>query len=84
MTLACISHRLTVEADDRPAITSLGLLAVLTVLSKYASARQAARASHPLRLATRCEFPKSFGDAVSPTPLDQGISATLDWYRTRS
>jgi len=44
--LARISHRLTVEARNRPAITSLRLLAVLTVLSKYASARQAARASY--------------------------------------
>ncbi len=31
------STRLTAEARDRPAITSLRLLAVLTVLSKYAS-----------------------------------------------
>ena len=31
--LARISHRLTVEARDRPAITSLRLLAVLNVLS---------------------------------------------------
>ena len=43
--LTRISHRLTVEACDRPAITSLHLLAVLNVLSEYASARQAARAS---------------------------------------
>ena len=32
--LARISHHLTVEARDRPAITSLRLLAVLTVLSE--------------------------------------------------
>ena len=32
--LARISHRLTVEARDRPAITSLHLLAVLNVLSR--------------------------------------------------
>ena len=44
--LARISHRLTGQANDRPAITSLRLLAVLTVLFKYASARQAARASY--------------------------------------
>ena len=44
--LARISQCLTVKAHDRPAITSLRLLAVLTVLFKYASARQAARASH--------------------------------------
>ena len=44
--LARISHHLTVEARDRPAITSLRLLAVLNVLSEYASARQAARASY--------------------------------------
>ena len=44
--LARISHRLTAEARDRPAITSLHLLAVLNVLSEYASARQAARASY--------------------------------------
>ena len=35
--LARISHRLTSQADDRPAITSLRLLAVLNVLSEYAS-----------------------------------------------
>ena len=35
--LARISHRLTVEARDRSAITSLRLLAVLTVLCKCAS-----------------------------------------------
>ena len=55
--LARISHHLTVEARNRPAITSLRLLAVLNVLFKYASARQAAhalyrRASHALRFAT--------------------------------
>ena len=44
LALARISHRLTGKAHDRPAITSLRLLAVLTVLFKYASARQAARA----------------------------------------
>ena len=44
--LGRISHRLTGKAHDRPAITSLRLLAVLTVLFKYASARQAARASY--------------------------------------
>ena len=35
-TLARISHQLTVEAHDRPAITSLRLLTVLNVLFKYA------------------------------------------------
>ena len=44
--LAYISHHLTAEARNRPAITSLRLLAVLNVLSEYASARQAARASY--------------------------------------
>ena len=34
---ARISHHLTVEARDKPAITSFRLLAVLTVLSEYAS-----------------------------------------------
>ena len=43
--LARISHRLPGQAHDRPAIIALRLLAVLTVLFKYASARQAARAS---------------------------------------
>ncbi len=43
---ACISHHLSVEARNRPVITSLRLPAVLTVLFKYASARQAARASY--------------------------------------
>ena len=41
---ARFSHHLTGKAHDSPAITSLRLLAVLTVLFKYASARQAARA----------------------------------------
>ena len=36
--LTRISHQLTVEARDRPAITSLRLLTVLNVLFKYASA----------------------------------------------
>ena len=40
--LTRISHQLTVEARDRPAITSLRLLAVLNVLFKYASARRSA------------------------------------------
>ena len=31
--LACLSHRLTAKASDRPAMTSLRLLAVLNVLS---------------------------------------------------
>ena len=44
--LARTSHRLTGQAHDRPATTSLRLLAVLNVLSEYASARQAARASY--------------------------------------
>ncbi len=44
--LACNSRQPTVEADDRHAITSLRLLAVLTVLTEYARARQAARASY--------------------------------------
>ncbi len=35
--LTRISHRLTSKAHDRPAITSLRLLGVLTVLFKYAS-----------------------------------------------
>ncbi len=35
--LARISHHLTVEVRNRPAITSLRLLAVLNVLSEYAS-----------------------------------------------
>ena len=37
--LTRISHQLTVEARDRPAITSLRLLTVLNVLFKYTSAR---------------------------------------------
>ncbi len=41
--LARISHHLTVEARNRPAITALRLLAVLNVLFKYASARRASR-----------------------------------------
>jgi hypothetical protein len=41
--LARISPHLTVEARHRPAIALLRLLAVLTVLFKYTSARQAAR-----------------------------------------
>ncbi len=42
--LTRISHHLTVEARNRPAITALRLLAVLNGLFKYASARRAARA----------------------------------------
>ena len=42
--LARISHHLTVEARNKPAITALRLLAVLNVLFMYASARRAARA----------------------------------------
>ncbi len=42
--LARISHHLTVEARNKPAITALRLLAVLNVLFKYTSARRAARA----------------------------------------
>ena len=34
--LACFSHHLTAEARNRPAITSLRLLTVLTVGFKYA------------------------------------------------
>jgi hypothetical protein len=41
-----ISHHLTDEACYRPATASLRLLAVLTVLFKYTSARQPARVSH--------------------------------------
>ena len=62
MILARFSHHLTAEARNRPAITSLRLLAVLNVPSKYARIiqemrRRAARAlhggaSHVLRLAT--------------------------------
>ena len=37
--LTRISHHLTGEARDKPAITLLRLLTVLTVLFKYASAR---------------------------------------------
>ena len=41
---------MTVEADDRPAITSIRLLAVLTVESKYASSfkRRGAKRRAPL------------------------------------
>ncbi len=44
MTLTRFSHHLPAEARDRAVITALRLPAVLTVLFKYASARQAARA----------------------------------------
>ncbi len=40
--LVRISHYLTAEARNRPAITALRLLAVLNVLFEYASARRAA------------------------------------------
>ena len=53
--LTRISHRLTGQAHDRPAITSLRLLAVLNVLSEYASLikwgvvkRRAPRTDRPL------------------------------------
>ena len=41
--LARISHQLTVEAHDRPAITSLRLLTVLNVGFKYARIVQVTR-----------------------------------------
>jgi hypothetical protein len=44
--LVRLSHHLTAEVHERPVITSLRLLAVLNVLSEYACARQAARASY--------------------------------------
>ena len=60
--MARISHQPPVEARNKPAITSLRLLAVLNVLLQYAriiqeTVRRAARtlysrASHALRLAT--------------------------------
>jgi hypothetical protein len=37
--LACISHRLSAAARDKAVSTSLRLVTVLDVLSKYASAR---------------------------------------------
>ena len=46
LQLPRISHRLTGQAHERPAITSLRLLAVLNGLCEYASARQAARTSY--------------------------------------
>jgi hypothetical protein len=42
-----LSHTTSATRRDKAAPTSLRLLAVLTVLSKYASALQAARASYP-------------------------------------
>ncbi len=52
MALTRFSHHLTAEARNRPAITSLCLLAVLNVLFKYARIiqemrRRAARAAGP-------------------------------------
>jgi NNP family nitrate/nitrite transporter-like MFS transporter len=54
--LARLSHTESAARRDKAASTSLRLLAVLNVLSKYASARQAARASY-LRPspASRCD-----------------------------
>jgi hypothetical protein len=45
--LARIFHKESAARRDKPASTSLRSLAVLTVLSKYASARQPSRALHP-------------------------------------
>jgi hypothetical protein len=39
VVLACISHRLSAAARDKAVSTSLRLVTVLDVLSKYASAR---------------------------------------------
>ncbi len=57
MSLARISHHLTVEARNRPAVTALRLLAVLNAGLKYtriiqAIARCSAPALYVLRLAT--------------------------------
>jgi membrane protein YqaA with SNARE-associated domain len=55
-SLARFSHTESAARRDKPASTSLRLLAVLNVLSKYASARQAARASYPgPSPASRCD-----------------------------
>ena len=52
--LACISHRLSAAARDKDVSTSLRLVSVLDVLSKYASARWPARARpRPHGLLTR-------------------------------
>jgi hypothetical protein len=40
-------HKGSTARRDKPASTALRLLAVLTVLFKYASARQASRALYP-------------------------------------
>ncbi len=59
--VARISHHLTAEARDRPAITSLRLLAVLNVGFNYASARGSAslvarvRVSRKRSLERQCE-----------------------------
>ena len=45
--LARIFHKESAARRDKPASTSLRLLAVLTVLFKYASARQTSRALYP-------------------------------------
>ena len=45
MGLARFSHHLTVEARNRPAITTLRLLAVLNARFKYARISQKKRAS---------------------------------------
>ncbi len=79
VALARISHHLTAEARDRSAITSLHLLAVLTVLSKYASLvklkvaeRRAPRTDAPLTHFVSPRGEKS-GLAVRFQPADYDV-----------
>jgi hypothetical protein len=54
--LARIFHKESAARRDKPASTSLRSLAVLTLLSKYASARQPSRALYPRASdASRCD-----------------------------
>ena len=72
--LTRISHHLTVEARDRPAITSLHLLAVLNVLSSTPPLvkRRAPRTDAPL---THFASPRGEKSGLEARPAEPGIRA---------
>ncbi len=71
--LARISHRLTVEARDRPAITSLRLLAVLNVNCQV---RVSDRVGVVKRRASRTDGPLTH--FASPRGEKSGLRATIE------
>ena len=81
-TLARISHRLTVEARDRPAITSLRLLAVLNVLPRTPPLvkRRAPRTDGPL---THFASPRGEKSGLAGEPNDVVSIDFKGWFRCR-